>query len=266
MDKRSAPKISKRLLQILSILVVISSLLAGCRFPWQVAPGESTPTSEDGGVKTSNTPEPRKDLPAALVEVSPLPGSVIGLAQPITLTFNQDMDKSSVEGAIRFDPAIAGAFAWEDTRTLVFTPDQALAPGSSLVLRINTSAQADNQENLQDSVEIIYQTTERLQVLQAVPSEGSEDVDPESAIFVAFNQPVVALGAEADAAPAFNLSPDVPGEGQWLNTSTYIFYPAPSMAGGTTYTVRINDTLESTAGASLDSGAAGGIPVFHNSA
>ncbi len=120
------------------------------------------------------------------------------------------------------------------------------------LLSINTSAQAGNHENLQDPIEINYQTTARLQVLQAVPSEGTEDVDPESAVFVAFNQPVVALGREADAAPAFTLSPEVQGTGQWLNTSTYIFYPSPSMSGGATYTVHINEELESTGGASLD--------------
>ena len=43
---------------------------------------------------------------------------------------------------------------------------------------------------------------------------------------------MVALGADPAAhPPAFTIEPSVAGRGEWINTSTYIFYPEPAMAG-----------------------------------
>ncbi len=53
MNRRNAPKFSGRFFQILSILVIISSLLTSCRLPWQAAPAESTPTPEGSGAKAA---------------------------------------------------------------------------------------------------------------------------------------------------------------------------------------------------------------------
>jgi len=244
---------SQRWIQIFLTVITISSLLAGCRLPWQtsqVTPGVSP---EDGQNSAQlPTDEPRKDLPPALVEVTPIPDSFIGLNQPISLYFNQPMDADSVEAAIQFEPRISGMFSWEDEQNVIFVPDQSLSPGSELHLSINTSAQAANKENLQEAIEIDYQTADRLQVLQVVPADGTQDVDPESIIFAAFNQPVVALGADEEAMPAFTLSPEVPGAGEWINTSTYAFKPDPSMGGGTDYSIQINPSLMGTSGAALD--------------
>jgi uncharacterized protein YfaS (alpha-2-macroglobulin family) len=250
MDRKNKTFRRQKWLQIGLALVVITSMLAGCRFPWQ-KPEAADPTPHADSAGVSNA-EPRADLPPALVEVQPLAGSVIGLDQPITLIFNQAMDADSVEAALRFDPAIDGVFDWVDDQTVTFTPDQPLTPDTRVTLSLRTSAQAANQVALQDAVEMDFQTSDSLKALQVVPADGSTDIDPESAIFVAFNQPVVALGAEAEGEPAFSLSPEVAGTGQWLNTSTYIFYPEPSMRGGTAYTVQINEGLVSTSGAGWD--------------
>lgn len=256
MNKRIVPGMTSRRIQTFFTLIVIFSLLAGCRFPWQPVTDETDEDGKSTEASQSPTAKPRADLPPALVEVSPLTGSVIGLQQSITLYFNQDMDADSVEAALSFEPSLDGSFTWEDERTLVFTPDRPISPDTSLTLTINTRAQAANHEALQDVIELQFYTTSNLKVVQVVPSDGSEDIDPESAIFTAFNQPVVPLGGEAGAEPAFTLSPEVPGEGYWLNTSTYIFYPDPSMNGGTTYTLHLNENLQSTSGAEIDSAQA----------
>jgi len=239
-------------LHILLTIIIISSLLAGCRMPWEPSPEEET--QEAGVFETQekvDTPEPRQDLPPALVEVSPLPESMIALNQPFLLYFNQPMDTDSVEAAVHFNPSIDGEFTWEEDQILTFTPDHALPADSTLMLTINTSAQASNKETLQEPIELEFQTVENLSVVQTLPADGTADVDPASAVFTAFNQPVVALGAEEDAEPAFTLSPEVSGEGEWINTSTYIFYPEPSMNGGTTYTIQLKESLTTASGSGL---------------
>lgn len=254
MKKQQFEKKSHRWIQTILTLVMISSLLVGCRLPWQAAPETSTKETTPAEIEEAQVPtaEPRRDLPPALVEVTPLPNTYIDLDQSISLYFNQAMDTGSVEAAVHFEPRVSGRFTWEEDQILTFTPDHALTAGSTLHLAVDTSAQAANDKNLQDAIELDFQTAENFMVAHLIPSDLSLDVDPESVVFVTFNQPIVALGAEGEHEPAFTLSPEVPGEGEWLNTSTYVFKSDPSMDGGTMYTLQLNDTLTAASGASLD--------------
>ncbi len=243
----------RRWSQILISLIVMASLLAGCRLPWQTQSEEPTTKTNGSDEVTSviPTPEPRQDLPPAVVEVTPLPNTYIGLEEPISLYFNQGMDRESVEAAIHFEPNTSGLFTWEDNNTVTFTPDQPLSAGSNLRLVLSTSAQALNRESLQSPIEINFMTAEHLEVVQTVPAHNTQDVNPESVIFVAFNQPVVPLGGEENAMDAFMLTPEVEGTSEWLNTSTYAFTPEPTMNGRTQYTITLNPALTAASGASL---------------
>lgn len=240
--------------QILLTIAMITGLLAGCQLPQQETfeTPKAQPETEIAKQIATATPAPRDDLPPALVEVLPLPKSKIGLQQPISLYFNQPMDKESVEGAIQFEPRTGGRFEWQDDQVLTFVPDQTLAPDSSLKLVVNTTAQAVNHKNLQEPFEIEFQTADMLKVSQFFPADGALDIDPESVVFVNFNQPVIPLGGQTDADPAFSLSPEVSGKGEWLNTSTYIFKPDLSMDSGTRYELHLNQKLTATSGALMD--------------
>ncbi len=252
---KSSKKQVKRWMQIVFILIFSSSIILGCQSPWENLP-ESPTEAEISQAKSPSTPtptrEPRLDLPPALVEASPLPGSVISIEQPITLFFNQEMEPGSVEASIHFNPRVSGRFTWEDATKLTFTPDQGLTPGSRQQLTIDTSAQASNKQNLQTPIELNFQVTDQLKVTQSLPEDGTVDVDPQSIIFVSFNQPVVPLGDVTGSEPGFIVEPEIKGEGSWLNTSTYVFKPQPTMLGGTKYSIKINQNLRSTLGASLD--------------
>ena len=66
------------------------------------------------------------ELPAfepRLTDLAPRPGDAFGPTTPITLTFDQPMDPSSVEASFALAPAVPGAFAWNDEGTqVVFLP------------------------------------------------------------------------------------------------------------------------------------------------
>jgi alpha-2-macroglobulin len=251
--KRRTINKTYRGIQIMITFLVVSSLIAGCRLPWQGQQETGTQDTEviDAGQAPVATREPRPDLPPALVEVVPFPNSVIALQQPITLYFNQAMDRGSVEAALHFEPRISGRFDWKDAQTVTFSPDQTLSPGSRQQLTLDTSAQAVNKQHLLRPVELTFQVAEPLKVTQTLPIDGALDVDPESIAFVAFNQPVVPLSDTTEAEPGFNLEPEVPGRGAWLNSSTYVFTPDPGMNGGTEYVIQINPKLVATSGAVL---------------
>jgi uncharacterized protein YfaS (alpha-2-macroglobulin family) len=239
---------------ILILFLVLLSLawsLGGCK--------KKTPTSTISPTliptlaPATPTPLPQT-LPPALVETDPLPGAQIALKNPITLYFNQPMQHASVEAAVSGEPALSGSFTWRDDSTLTFTPDVALLPDTALTINIASSAQSAKGMALQSPISLSYTTSGYLTLLQSLPADGSNDVDPTSAIVAAFNQPVVALGAGPSSLPAgFNLTPSADGRGEWINTSTYIFYPEPALAGGASYQVSLNPSLTSTAGSALES-------------
>ena len=113
---------------------------------------------------------------------------------------------------------------------------------------------AANGLTLPADINLGFYTPDWLKPITLLPAPDGIEIDPESAIVVAFNQPIVALGATQTNTPqALTLSPAVVGKGEWINTSTYQFLPAPGLAGGITYQVALSPELTSLAGAGLDS-------------
>ncbi len=231
----------------LTLLVLMS--MVSCNLPFARATEVvvETPTS---------IPQPtavKQNLPPAVIETIPVPQSTIPLNGGFQLVFNQKMERQSVEGALQMEPSLGGHFEWQDDQRVTFTPDQALSPAVKVRLTLKATALAANGLALPETLTFDFQTAETLSLTQKLP-EGSE-IDPTSAVVAAFNQPVVPLGAEAAGLPAaFTLEPDADGAGEWLNTSTYIFYPRVALEGGKTYTVRVNTALVSTAGTAFQTG------------
>ncbi len=199
------------------------------------------------------TATPRPDLPPALIETSPPLGSEISPSQGITFYFNQPMQRASVEAALRVESNVSGRFEWQDDAAVTFYPQTPFTMESDLRFMLASGAQAQNGKELARPVPIRFRVAGPLRATQLLPAPGSADISPSSAIVSAFNRPVVPLGADQESLPpAFSLDPPVQGHGEWLNTSTYIFYPQPAMLGGVTYTAVLNPALQSAAGTPLE--------------
>jgi len=193
-------------------------------------------------------------LPPALVETAPMQGSELPLSGPLTLYFNQPMDTASVESALSAEPALRGSYTWEgENATLVFTPAEPWEPATEVTIILDTLAQASNGLALSEPVSLQFTTTGYLQLTQNLPADAATGADPSSAVVAAFNRPVVPLGADPEGLePAFTISPAVSGRGEWLNTSTYIFYPDPPLEGGKDYAVNLSSDLQSTDGVPME--------------
>ena len=230
---------NSRILSILIVLLIILSL--ACNF--------SAPTNIPFIVTPTATPLP---LPPAIVETDPPAGSQIGVQQGIAFLFNQPMNRASVEAALKMDKG-DGVYTWINDSTLTFTPLQPLPADSPVVFNLSTSAAAANGLTLREAQSLTFNTAPALTVTQTLPAADGEDIRPDSAIVVAFNQPVVPLGTDSTNLPdGFSVEPVVNGRGEWLNTSTYIFHPEPGLDGGANYTVRVNPSLQSLAGLKLE--------------
>jgi uncharacterized protein YfaS (alpha-2-macroglobulin family) len=237
------------------VFTLLIGISLACSFPVISQNTPTPPTSTAVQIETGTptplptataTPHP---LPPGLVEADPASGSEIPLNGTITLYFNQPMDQQSVGAALAGEP---GSIEWKDEATLTFSPREPLAPASQISLRLDASAKAANGLALSKPIELSYQTAGYLRLIERLPQPGTEQIDPTSAILATFNLPVVPLGAEPDSLPpGFNLTPAAKGQGEWLNTSTYAFYPQPALAGGMNYTVRLNPDLQSADGSPL---------------
>ena len=196
------------------------------------------------------TPQP---LPPAIVETKPEAGSVIPLQGKLTFYFNQPMERASVEESLSGEPMLSGEFNWLDDATLVFEPNRSYPQDTVLTVNFNTNARAANGLALLSPQKLQFRTASPLKITNILPKRGLKDVDPYSAVVVNFNQPIVPLGGDPASLPAaLIIEPQAQGEGEWVNTSTYVFYPDPPLYGGTPYRVRINPDLTSTVGASLE--------------
>lgn len=233
------PRTSRLVSAIFALLI---SLALACSF--------SAPVEIDIPFIVTPTATPMS-LPPAIVETDPPAGSQIGLQQGIAFFFNQPMNRASVEAALKMDQG-EGIYVWIDDSTLTFTPLQPLLADSPVTFTLSIGATAANGLVLLEAQSVTFTTAPALTVTQTLPAAGMEDIRPDSAIVVAFNQPVVPLGSDsADLPVGFNVEPAVRGRGEWLNSSTYIFHPEPGLDGGADYIVRVNPSLQSLAGLKL---------------
>ena len=185
---------------VLALTALACNLPAGLGERLQVWWGSPTPSPAP-----TFTPQP---LPPVIVETDPPAGSTISIGSPIRLYFNQDMDESSVEDALKGSPELAGDLIWEDASTLVFDPDPDLLPNQQIELTLSITAKAKNGLSLREPAQVIFYTPDFLQPATILPLPGGTEVDPTSAVVVSFNQPVVSLGnTDRDSSPAFTLNP-----------------------------------------------------------
>jgi alpha-2-macroglobulin len=238
---------------ILSLLIGVS---LACAIPGTTQSTPTPPAATQPVLPASTAAPPApptptsQPLPPALVESSPGQRGKVPLGGPVRLYFNQAMDRKSVEAAVS---GFSGRFQWADDSTLTFTPDKPFVPDTQVSLTIGESARAANGLELPGPVELVFQTAGVLRLTQRLPEANARAVDPTAAVVASFNRPVVSLGdVSEELPPAFTLEPAVEGRGEWLNTSTYIFYPEPALAGGIRYTILPNPDLTSTDGSELE--------------
>ncbi len=231
------------LICILLISLILTSCGGAPTLPSFIAPAPTATTEVPTAIQQA--------YPPALIETDPSRETVIGHLSPVTFYFNQGMNKASVESALSGLPV--GTFTWTDDATLVFTPAEAYTPNARLDVTIANTIQSASGFGIPEPIQLSYTVADYLRATNLLPKANMTDVNVDAAIAVSFNQPVVPLGAEATSLPpAFNITPAVEGRGEWINTSTYIFYPQPAMQGGTEYTVSVSEGLKTGAGVGLD--------------
>lgn len=195
-----------------------------------------------------------EEVEPQVIAVQPYPGEEMPIEAPLTITFNQSMDKESVQALWSIEPFIGGTFEWPEDDTLVFKPDNGWERGAAYEVTIGNGSAAANGLQLPEDYDFNIRAVGHLLVNTIIPSENAQDVAADATITVSFNRPVVPLGSTEilDELPdPLTITPEVSGKGEWLNTSIYQFTP-DTLQGGTTYAVTVNAGLTDITGAVLE--------------
>lgn len=246
--------------RVLGLAAACMTLAAlACNIPLLSGRPTATPTGEE--VEEEVQERPTVDvstLPPTTPQVvahRPYSGEELPLDGSIDIYFDQPMDRNSVEGAIQVTPTVDTNLIWVDDSTVRISPKQQLERATRYEVTISERAQSEVGLTLEEAITLEVQTVGFLSVSEVVPAPGSGAVEPDAVITVFFNRPVVPLVIVEDMSTLpqpLSFEPDVPGEGEWLNTSIYMWKPSRPLAGGQTYTVTVAAGLEDQTGGVLE--------------
>jgi len=239
--------------RFLALAILLTMLLGACE---PATPPPTAGPEPTAGPQPTATPQATlAPFPAPrLLEYRPAPGEEQALDAPIELTFDQPMDRASVESALSITPTVAGAISWNDDRTLTFAPAAALQRGARYRVTVAASARNAEGKPLEEPAVFNLSTVGYLAVTEVQPVPGADEIDPDTTLTVVFNRPVVpltAIGEQGNLPDPVTFVPEIRGQGEWLNSAIYLFTPAEGLLPGTRYEARVAAGLTDTVGGVL---------------
>jgi hypothetical protein len=236
MDNKNLLRAAGILVVIVLVLSLATSIFSNSTFP-------STETQPTG---------PR------VIAQDPVEGQRLDLSPTIEITFDRDMDPLKTGDSFSLlsnGTAVPVRTTWIDARTFSFTPDSPLSPNTEYVAAFSTQAEASDGTSPSEEIKIEFTTIESLAVMQVFPAQDTQEVDLASSITVIFNHPVVPLSIveeQSKLLQPLKFTPEVKGQGEWVNSSVYVFQPEEILLSGTSYQVKIEAGVTDTLGNTLD--------------
>lgn len=254
---------------VVAFTLIATFILGGCAPApaGPTAPDKSTEAAQQAATATpiiEQKPTPvieideSEPLAPQVVRQYPAPGEEMPLDRAIEVTFDQPMDAAKTASAWAMTTltgeAIQGEITWPQPDSLAFKPAAALQADAVYLVKIAKNAVSAAGAVLKDDVTFQVNTVGELRITKVFPEDGAVDVENRAAITVMFNRPIVPLttveAAESMVLP-LEISPEVDGKGEWLNTSVYVFHTDLPLKASEDYTVRIKAGLKDANGAEL---------------
>ena len=218
------------------------------------APPEAAAKESPAPAEPNAPAEPADPLPPVVMRYAPEPGQEQPLDAAVVITFDQPMQRDSVEKAFAIEPgaSVDGTFDWADNdQSVSFALNDGFERGQRYKVRVVESAQSQAGLEMQRPFELRFSAVGFLEVTSTQPADATEEVLPDTIVTVMFNRPVVELTAienQAGLPQPLTFVPPVQGRGNWLNTSIYQFTPDESFEPATSYTARVAQGLADAAG------------------
>ncbi len=247
------------------LFILLGLGLAGCAKllspPASTLPLTPEPTATlSSSLSASPTAAPVTDIlyPPVLLDYTPRRGQEVAPDTPLTFYFDQPMDQNSVRQALQLTPPVEGEFEWPDEATLIFRP-KAWAAATRYRVTLMGELRSAAGGAAFPGLTFTFSTLTPLKVLRVGPADGATNVRIDVPVLVAFNRPVVpfnCVGRVAKAETAcpplpLTFTPNVLGNGTWLDTTLYRFDPYRGWSAGQDYVVALPANFSTVEGVSL---------------
>lgn len=180
---------------------------------------------------------------AAAIAVSPA-GDEAPRLGPVVISFARAPATAEPERLVSIEPAVSGTYAWLDDTRLLFQPDfPGFLRGAQYAVHVDGDAAGTG-----DGLTQAFTVEGELTVRSVIPGPTDQAVPPEARIFVQFSRSVAPLTllSSQPTDTVLEFEPVLPGTGEWLNTSLYVFTP-DELLPSTTYQARVPAGLTSAA-------------------
>ncbi len=186
----------------------------------------------------------RDDVSPNIVAQTPMGGNV-SIYTLITISFDEPMNKTSVESAFIIVPYMNGSFTWVEN-TLIFTPELKFDYGTTYHVHIGIEAKDLAGNAMGFPYQFSFTTEPDIyppEIIGHYPS--GDEVDINIIITITFNETMQHSSVEE----SFSIVPYVEGNFSWMD-NILMFTPL-ILINDTTYTVTINEGAEDLAGNAL---------------
>jgi len=186
-----------------------------------------------------------------IISTSPENGTVnVPIDQKISVTFNYDMIKTSVESAFSISPEIGGIFEWNNNRTLTFRPEQNLSYITKYTVIIgNTITNIFNYSMLNDYKWEFTTVRDMISpvILSYSPVNGTTNVSITSEIRILFNEPMNKFSVENNT----SINPTIDYSSSWIENEL-IINPTKNLSYNCKYVIILSQGIKDFSGNTLN--------------
>lgn len=202
--------------------------------------------------------ETDKTIAPQLLASNPIDGDTINCFDPLSFTFDMNMDSISFAGAFQVSPTVTGTFTWDDKYLNVsFQPDVPYQTNTHYQVTIDTTTQNQWGVGIDTAIQMGFFTNDRnkYNVAFTFPAENQVDVSPLLQFRVIFDAPlknsslidavaIISQNGDTIGTKGANIS-NVQGQGN------YYFSPAQDLAFNTQYTLHLDGSIQDEMGIPL---------------
>lgn len=186
-----------------------------------------------------------------IVSNYPLNKDTVACNDPISLTFNIEMDSNAVVNAFHITPETEGQFTWDEKHMVVtFQPNEPYATQVSYTVVVDTTAKHKWGVNLEEEYQLQFFTgnRNRYQVISSFPDSNQLDVNPYLQFRVMFDAPINNTTL-IDAVSIISEQGDVIGTKSAIisvvdGQGYYYFKPEADLEYEKNYTLKLSGTIQ----------------------
>jgi uncharacterized protein YvpB len=182
-------------------------------------------------------------MPPGIDSYTPSGNQVFVTTKEVAITFNQDMDRTSVEQNFVTEPSVPGSFTWLSNSQLVYQYSSVLNYATTYRFIVKSGTKNLNGGFLTQDAAASFTTIGSAYVTYFTPSYGSSGNKVGTSITVGFDQDVDHTSAQNN----FSLSGVTGGGFSWSGNAMK-YYPPGALAKDSSYTVTVAAGVKSING------------------